>query len=267
MLGAIIHNSILMRIFTIITLLFFSLNLWAQRPFNIQKNLNWSPTPVIHNPTGNFEKQLWTFEDSYANPKHPSLPVFSERFEVTSNGEINVELVNAQFEPLNKQAVPDDIYLKETIQIGTTIEADRNQFYGKVFFIPIIKKGNRYEKLVSFDLKVTFTAKSTNFANARNTDHTFNSVLKDGDIYKIAVTKRGIQKLDYNFLKEELKIDIDNIDPTTIKLYGNGGGILPRTIADFRYDDLQENAIEIIGEGDGIIQLMHLQTMRELKKN
>jgi len=240
-----------MRIFTIIPLLLFSLNLWAQRPFTIQKKLNWSPAPVIHNPTGNFEKQLWTFEDSYANPKHPTLPLFSERFEVANNGEIKVELINAQFEPLNKLAVPDDIYLKETIQIGTTVEADRNQFYGKVFFIPIIKRGNSYEKLVSFDLRITLNSTPIKIANARNTDHTFNSVLKDGAIYKIAVSKRGIQKLDYAFLKDELKIDIDNVDPTTIKLYGNGSGILPQTIADFRYDDLQENAIEIIGEGDG----------------
>ncbi len=241
-----------MRIFTIIALLLYAvLSLSGQRPFIIQKKLNWSPSPIIHNPTGNFEKQLWTFEDSYANPKHPTLPVFSERFEVTGNGEINIELINAQFAPLNKLTVPDDVYLKETIQIGTTVEADRNQFFGKVFFIPIIKKGNSYEKLISFDLQVTFNPRSAKVANSRNIDHTFNSVLKDGAIYKIAVTKRGIQKLDYAFLKDELKIDIDNIDPTTIKLYGNGGGVLPQTIADFRYDDLQENAIEIIGEGDG----------------
>ena len=106
-----------MRIFTILAFLLFSLNLWAQRPFTIQKKLNWSTSPIIHNPTGNFEKQLWTFEDSYANPKHPTLPVFSERFEVTNKGQINVELINAKFEPLNKLAVPDDIYLKETIQM------------------------------------------------------------------------------------------------------------------------------------------------------
>jgi len=240
-----------MRIFTIIAFLFFSLSVWAQRPFTIQKKLEWSSSPVIHNPTGNFEKQLWSFKDSYANPKHPTLPVFSERFEVINNGTINVELVNAQFEPLNKLAVPDDVYLKETIQIGTTVEADRDKFYGKVFFIPIIKKGNRYEKLVDFDLNVTFNPVATNVVKSSNTDHAFNSVLKDGTIYKIAIREKGIQKLDYAFLKDELNIDIDNIDPTTIKIYGNGGGILPRTIADFRYDDLQENAIEIVGEEDG----------------
>ncbi len=241
---------VFMRIFTISLCLIFSITLWAQRPITIQKQLNWETEPIIHNPTGNFEKQIWTFEDSYSNPKHPTLPVFSERFQLGNNSDIKVTVVNAQFEPFDKLAVPEDKYLQETIQIGTAVELDRNQYYGKVFFIPIIKKGNRYEKLVSFELKIDFSPAPLQ-ATARNTEHAFNSILKDGTIYKIAVSKTGIQKIDYNFLKETLKIDIDNIDPTTIKIYGNGGGILPRTIADFRYDDLQENAIEVIGEGDG----------------
>ena len=240
-----------MRFFTLFFFLCASITIWAQRPLTIQKQLNWANEPVIHNPTGNFEKQIWTFEDSYSNPKHPTLPIFSERFSVANNGKIIATITNAQFEPMDKLGVPEDVFLKETIQIGTTIESDRNQYYGKVFFIPIIKKGDRYEKLVSFELKIDFSPTPIQPAAARNTEHTFNSILKDGTIYKIAVTKTGVQKLDYAFLKETLEIDIDNIDPTTIKIYGNGGGILPRTIANFRYDDLQENAIEVVGEGDG----------------
>jgi len=240
-----------MRIFIVFLFLGISITAWAQRPLTIQKQLNWADEPVIHNPTGNFEKQIWTFEESYSNPKHPTLPLFSERFSIANNGKITATIVNAKFELLDKVAVPEDIFLKETIQIGTTIEVERNDYYGKVFFIPIIKKGDRYEKLVSFDLKIDFSPVPTPQAAARNTEHAFNSILKDGSIYKIAVTKTGVQKLDYTFLKETLEIDIDNIDPTTIKIYGNGGGILPRTIANFRYDDLQENAIEVVGEGDG----------------
>ncbi len=239
-----------MRIFTILLFLFFSINSWAQRSLTVQKQLNWATAPVIHNPTGNFEKQIWTFKDSYSNPKHPTLPVFSERFPLGNNGTIKATIINAKFEPLDKLTVPEDDFLKETIQIGTTVELDRNQHYGKVFFIPIVKKGNRYEKLISFELKIDFLPVPQQ-ASSRNTEHAFNSILRDGMIYKIAVSKTGIQKIDYNFLKETLNIDIDNIDPTTIKIYGNGGGILPRTIASFRYDDLQENAIEIIGESDG----------------
>ncbi len=238
-----------MRVFTLLFLLLFSMNIWAQRSLIIQKQLNWEAEPIIHNPTGNFEKQIWAFEDSYANSKQPMLPLFSERFKVGNHGKMKVTIVNAQFEPFDQLVISEDEFLKETLQIGTTVELDRNQYYGKVFFVPIIKKGNRYEKLVSFELKIDFSP--TPLAITRNTEHAFNSILRDGMIYKIAVSKTGIQKIDYNFLRETLGIDIDNIDPSTIKVYGNGGGILPRTIANFRYDDLQENAIEIIGANDG----------------
>ncbi len=240
-----------MRFFTLLFCLFFAVLLFGQEPILIQKKLNWAAAPILHNPTGNFEKQIWTFQDAFSNPKHPSLPLFSQRFPLPANGTLSVRVITAQFERLNKAASEDDAWLKEDLYIATTVEKDRNQYFGKVFFIPIIKKGNHYEKLTSFELQVDFQEVTDSRAVQRGPENTYSSVLKDGAIYKIAVSQSGIHKINYNFLKEELKIDIDNVDPTTIKLYGNGGGILPEKIEDFRFDDLQENAIQIIGEADG----------------
>ncbi len=78
------------------------------------------------------------------------------------------------------------------------------------------------------------------------------SVLKDGDIYKFSVTDAGVYKLDYAFLKNELKIaNLDQIDPRNIKIYGNGGGMLPEANKTPRPSDLIENSIVISGEDDG----------------
>jgi Peptidase family C25 len=78
------------------------------------------------------------------------------------------------------------------------------------------------------------------------------SALKDGDIYKFAVKETGVYRLDYAFLKNDLKIaNLDQIDPRTIKVYGNGGGRLPEPNAEKRADDLTENAVLIEGESDG----------------
>lgn len=78
------------------------------------------------------------------------------------------------------------------------------------------------------------------------------SALKDGDIYKFAVKETGVHRLDFAFLKNELKIsNLDQIDPRTIKIYGNGGGMLPEANAIERPDDLIENNILISGEEDG----------------
>jgi hypothetical protein len=78
------------------------------------------------------------------------------------------------------------------------------------------------------------------------------SALKDGDVYKFAVKETGVYRLDYAFLKNELKIaNLDQIDPRTVKVLGNGGGRLPESNAALRADDLTENAVLIEGEADG----------------
>ena len=46
-------------------------------------------------------------------------------------------------------------------------------------------------------------------------------------------------------------IDVGSINPQNIRIYGNGGGMLPKQNSEFRYDDLVENAIAVVGESDG----------------
>ncbi len=49
-----------------------------------------------------------------------------------------------------------------------------------------------------------------------------------------------------------LGIDMGSLDPRNLSIYGNGGGMLPMQNAAFRYDDLEENSIKVIGENDGV---------------
>lgn len=77
-----------------------------------------------------------------------------------------------------------------------------------------------------------------------------NSVLASGSWYKIAITETGIYKLDQAFFSEA-GINLNGVDPRNIKLYGNGGSMLPQANSEFREDDLVQNAISIVGEGDG----------------
>ena len=76
-----------------------------------------------------------------------------------------------------------------------------------------------------------------------------NSVLADGNWYKFAIDTTGVFKIDRNFL-QQLGISTNNLNPKKIHIYGNGGHLLPEFNGDFRYDDLQENAIFIMGEED-----------------
>jgi hypothetical protein len=75
-------------------------------------------------------------------------------------------------------------------------------------------------------------------------------VLATGPWYKIGVTKPGLHQLDAAFLRNA-GIDLDGINPQHIRLFGNGGGMLPQANVAPRPADLTENAIYVAGEADG----------------
>jgi len=76
------------------------------------------------------------------------------------------------------------------------------------------------------------------------------SVLAQGFWYKIPVSAEGVYLLDAAYLRAS-GLDPADIDPRTIKIYGNGGGEVPELITATRPTDLNENAIFVQGEGDG----------------
>jgi len=81
-----------------------------------------------------------------------------------------------------------------------------------------------------------------------------NSVLSTGNWYKLSAYETGIHIITYNDLVA-LGIPVSTIDPRNISLYGNGPGELPLLNSDPRPEDLQEMAIEINGESDGIFDV------------
>lgn len=76
-----------------------------------------------------------------------------------------------------------------------------------------------------------------------------NSVLNDGDWYKIKVSTDGLYKIDGNMLSE-MGLAVDELDPRNIQIYGNGGAMLPEYNATFRHETLVECAIYVRGEED-----------------
>ena len=81
--------------------------------------------------------------------------------------------------------------------------------------------------------------------------HAQSSVLSSGTWFKVTISKTGIYKIDYNQLRSA-GMAVENIDPRTLKVYGNPGGMLPQAIASHRPQDLIENAILVQGEADGV---------------
>ena len=78
-----------------------------------------------------------------------------------------------------------------------------------------------------------------------------NSVLSGGVWYKMAISSTGMYKLTYAELAS-MGIDVATINPKNIRIYHNGGGVLPKINKDYYPDDLYEIPIFVSGEDDGV---------------
>jgi len=77
-----------------------------------------------------------------------------------------------------------------------------------------------------------------------------NSVLASGNWYQFSVKEPGIYKIDLAFLNS-LGVNSSGLSSNTIRIFGNGGRVIPENCSGFKEDDLFENAIWIEDGGDG----------------
>ncbi len=91
------------------------------------------------------------------------------------------------------------------------------------------------------------------FINTAHSQRSYsaNSVLANGGWQKLAVSQPGIYQIDLPFLNS-LGINTNGLASASIRIFGNGGEMLPEPCNGEKYDDLQENAIYINDGGDGI---------------
>lgn len=136
------------------------------------------------------------------------------------------------------------------LQATIDIQYQNKRPVSVVTFIPLRKNvlTGQFEKLISFQYK--FIESVPEISSKIKRIYKNNSVLAQGNWYKLAVTSSGIYKIDYNFLSN-IGINTGTINPQYISIFGNGGGMLPQANAAFRYDDLEENAIYVEGENNG----------------
>lgn len=77
------------------------------------------------------------------------------------------------------------------------------------------------------------------------------SRLAQGRWFRLGIPATGIYRITPEFLSQLTGEPSGNIDPRTIKIYGDGGGMLPESNAQFRHDDLVETPVFAQGEQDG----------------
>ena len=77
----------------------------------------------------------------------------------------------------------------------------------------------------------------------------FNSVLSSGRWFRFEAPDEGMYKITREMLSS-YGIDANAVDPRTIKIYNNGGKMLPEDAVPQRPVDLEENAIMFVGDED-----------------
>ena len=163
-----------------------------------------------------------------------------------------VQVSNIVYGPLNESQLGDlDLTtIPKTPLASIKINQSRELKQAFLVLSPIVKDELGYKRIQSFSYSIS----STNAARTLQTNKTnliTNSVLATGDWYQLYVEKSGVYKVSKSFL-QQLGLNVNGIDPKKIKIYGNGGRMLPLSNAiDYPFD-LTENAIQIIGESDGV---------------
>ncbi len=218
---------------------------WAQQMQSV--SINWLNDGVE---TGRDYRVVYpVFKGSVTHRDFATLPCYNTTIPVLSNQTIKatVEAIEADTLGFATEHYADEDILTEDFQVRVQV----NRGVAHLFVLPIKKQGDKIIRLKKFNI-VTETVLSEDNKAEKTVLHHYNSesVLNSGDWYKIGVLTSGIYKLTYSDL-QNLGIDVDNINPEKIQIYGQFSGMLSEANDIERADDLLEDAIKVVGEEDG----------------
>jgi len=237
-------NKFIYAFFIVIFSFFVS---YAQNSVSEKIILKWSENTSILTSSNN---KLSTITIENQSIDNNLLPFFVKSWDVPNGYSIdsykitNIVYENVAsnlFEKSSKNKIPK--LLKSDLKIAK--DRDRSQVV--LTLIPLIKERVVIKRVLSFEIEYKLKRKlSSRLTTLRNG---YNSVLSTGNWYKFSVDTTGVFKINGAFLSK-LGINMSNVNPKNIKIYGNGGQMLPFLNSDFRHDDLVENAIFVSGEED-----------------
>lgn len=180
-----------------------------------------------------------------------AMPVFCESFPIYDDAvKVVVQCLDVKTEPLTEEEkqVAGDFSYQSDFEVNAIPLRSRDEALLSIRIVPFRQEGDRYEKMISANLSITLIP---DFSHQRsNPTYANRSAMASGEWYKIGLSETGIYKLTASDLSA-LGINVSNIDPRQIRIYHNGGGVLPELNAVSRPDDLVEVPIYVSGESDG----------------
>ncbi len=226
------------KIFTLICVFFGLVSTYAQQTISQVFTLSWQNDSIP------FQLTDGKFVGNNDMSQHFFAKIPTQKVKIKNTRLIPLETENFSISNQVQGTLSDQFdYVCE-------ISEFRGQYHLLIDVNPVKKINGRIERLKSFQLDVEFITDNVVNGN-RNPEATFNSVLEKGEFYKISVEKTGIFRLDKDFIETKIGKSISGINPKSIKIYGQRGGMLPEENSANRIDDLKELSIYVEGETDG----------------
>lgn len=185
------------------------------------------------------------------------LPVYTRLFPNEKlNETFTFNIADPEFLPFTDQALLEDVtdidLVPRNLSYSSGIATVRKRNYSELTLLPlrINPETGLVEKLISFRIEIFSESTLDPVFKEEPVLFAENSVLKEGDWYKVAVVKTGIHKVSYEDLTG-MGMNFSGVNADHIRFFGNGGTMLPERNGDPRLDDLQELSILMQDGGDG----------------
>lgn len=211
--------------------------------------IKWNETSNYTIGVTNYVIPQFNFENFYFDEAQKSIQF---RLNIPTSSPVNensLRITNIAYESVNQLGDLSAVNIPESISAEAKSVNARNDQFAQISFAPIIKTNSGFQRVKSFDYQIDKGVLNNVLSNKGFNELT-NSVLANGEWFRFYVEKSGVYKISRSFL-QQLGINTNNINPKNIKIYGNGGRMIPLSNAIEYPSDLEENAIQIAGEEDG----------------
>ncbi|MDY0076932.1 MAG: type IX secretion system sortase PorU [Bacteroidales bacterium] len=248
------YNNLISISLSLFLLFITPLNVTAQLSDQLPIKLQWNQPDTLVMPGYNPLVRLHFEEASYGNMLSV-LPVFATTqpiFDANVEVKLSLEEIITEDIPANQLPHLQGLKLNHDFQLQHAVLVSRGTPYLRISVTPIRVKDETYERLVTANLKLEINYKTEAENNLKSGNSFANeSVLASGNWYKLRIPETGIYRLSAADL-QAMGIATSSLNPRNIRIYGNGGGLLPENNQAFRHDDLVENPIVVVGEDDGV---------------
>ena len=189
-----------------------------------------------------------SFENALGSERYEGLPAFYLQKALDSEYALDFKLANVQYTNVADSIVahfPSMKKLGDSFELNSQVYSSSGDYYENTIIETFRKRNDTIEKLLSFDLiisKKKYLKKA--LIGNKGGSYASHSVFKSGQWYKIGLTKDGIYKIKGSDLVS-MGFSLNSVPTDQIKVYGNGGGMLPERNSNYYPDDILENTIEI----------------------